>query len=107
MPRSSLIQADCRPYPAGAITIRNLGWLIASILTAGTVNLTRLAPHIDSRAQITSVHRRLERFFTDVKLDQAEVARLVVAAVSLAARPWHLAIDRINWQFGKTDLNLL
>ncbi len=24
-----------------------LGWLIASILTAGTVNLTRLAPHID------------------------------------------------------------
>jgi hypothetical protein len=84
-----------------------LGWLIASILTAGTVNLTRLAPHIDSAAQITSVHRRLERFFTDVRLNQAEVARLVVAALSLAAKPWHLAIDRTNWQFGKTDLNLL
>jgi hypothetical protein len=44
-----------------------LGWLIASILTAGTVILTRLArlaPHIDSAVQITSVHRRLERFFT-------------------------------------------
>jgi Transposase DDE domain len=84
-----------------------LGWLIVSILTAGTVNLTRLAPHIDSAAQITSVHRRLERFFADVRLDQAEVARLVVAALSLAAKPWHLAIDRTNWQFGKTDLNLL
>jgi len=84
-----------------------LGWLIASILTAGTVNLTRLAPHIDSAAQITSVHRRLERFFTDVRLNQAEVAQLVVAALSLAAKPWHLAIDRTNWQFGKTDLNLL
>jgi hypothetical protein len=84
-----------------------LGWLIASILTAATVNLTRLAPRIDSAAQTASVHRRLERFFTDVRLNQAEVARLVVAALSLATKPWHLAIDRTNWQFGKTDLNLL
>jgi hypothetical protein len=84
-----------------------LGWLITSILTAATVNLTRLAPYIDSAAQITSVHRRLERFFSDVRLNQAEVARLVVAAVSLSAQPWHLAIDRTNWQFGKTDLNIL
>jgi hypothetical protein len=48
-----------------------LGWLIVSILTAGTVNLTPLAPHIDSAAQITPVHRRLERVFTGVRLDQA------------------------------------
>ena len=84
-----------------------LGWLIASILTAGTVSLTRLAAYIDSSAQIASVHRRLERFFGDVRLNEADVARLVVAALSLAAKPWHLAIDRTNWQFGKTDLNLL
>src|SRR4051812_17529815 len=84
-----------------------LGWLIASILTAGTVSLTRLAACIDSSTHIASVHRRLERFFSDVRLNEADVARLVVAALSLAAKPWHLAIDRTNWQFGKTDLNLL
>jgi hypothetical protein len=84
-----------------------LGWLIAGIVTAGTVNLTRLAAYLDSPAQITSVHRRLERFFHDVRLNEADVAQLVVAALSLAAKPWHLAIDRTNWQFGKTDLNLL
>ena len=83
-----------------------LGWLIASILTAGTVSLTRLAACIDSSAQIASVHRRLERFFSDVRLNEADVARLVVA-LPLAAKPWHLAIDRTNWKFGKTDLNLL
>jgi hypothetical protein len=84
-----------------------LGWLIASILTAGTVTLTRLAAYIDSSAQIASGHRRLERFFSDVRLNEADVARLGVAALSLTAKPWHLAIDRSNWQFGKTDLNLL
>ena len=84
-----------------------LAWLIASILTAGTVNLTRLAAYIDSSAQTTSAHRRLERFFSDVRRNEADVARLVVAALSLAAKPWHLAIDRTNWQFGKTDLSLL
>lgn len=84
-----------------------LAWLIASILKAGTVNLNRLAPHIESAAQTASVHRRLERFFNEVKLDEAEVARLVVAALAIAGKPWHLAMDRTNWKFGKTDLNIL
>src|ERR1700685_2209579 len=79
-----------------------LGWLIVSILTAGTVNLTRLGPHIDSAAQIPSVHPRVGGV-----LSRAGAGRLVVSALSLAAKPWHLAIDRTNWQFGKTDLNLL
>lgn len=82
-------------------------WLMASILKAGTVNLNRLAPHIESAAQTASVHRRLERFFNEVRLDESEVARLVVAALGLAGKPWHLAMDRTNWQFGKTDLNIL
>jgi len=84
-----------------------LVWLIGSILKAGTVNLNRLAPHIESAAQTASVHRRLERFFNEVKLNETEVARLVVSALALAGKPWHLAMDRTNWQFGKTDLNIL
>lgn len=84
-----------------------LAWLIASILKTGTVNLNRLAPHIESAAQVASVHRRLERFFNEVRLNEAEVARLVVGALGLLGKPWHLAMDRTNWQFGKTDLNVL
>jgi hypothetical protein len=40
-------------------------------------------------------------------LNEAEVARLVVQALGLKGKPWHLALDRTNWQFGKTDLNIL
>lgn len=84
-----------------------LVWLIGSILKAGTVNLNRLALHIESAAQVALVHRRLERFFNEVKLNETEVARLIVSALGLAGKPWHLAIDRTNWKFGKTDLNIL
>ena len=81
--------------------------LVAGFAKAGTVNLNRLAPYIESDAKTASVHRRLERFFSEVHLDVVEVARLVVSALALGGRPWHLAIDRTNWKFGRTDLNVL
>lgn len=81
--------------------------MIVSILKAGTVNLNRLALHIGSAAKVASVHRRLEPFFDEVKLNETEVARLVVAALGLVGKSWHLAMDRTNWQFGKADLNIL
>ena len=80
--------------------------MIVGILTAGTVNLIRLAFTLTA-LHIASVHQLLERFFSDMRLNAAEVARLVVAALSLAAKPWNLAIDRTNRQFSQTDLNLL
>jgi hypothetical protein len=81
--------------------------LIAAITRAGTVNLNRLAPHIESDAKTASVHRRLERFFSEVRLNDAEVARATVASLGLCGKPWHLAMDRTNWKLGKTDLNVL
>jgi hypothetical protein len=81
--------------------------LIAAITKAGTVNLNRLAPHIESDAKTASVHRRLERFFSEVRLNDAEVARATVATLGLCRKPWHLAMDRANWKLGRTDLNVL
>src|SRR3978361_713844 len=70
-----------------------LGWLIVSILTTGTVTLTRLAAYIDSRAQIASVHRRLERFFRDVRLNEADVARLSRVCKRLHPEQDHADVD--------------
>ena len=87
--------------------LETLVFLLSSILKAGTVNLNRLAPHIESPAKVASVHRRLERFFNEIMLDKSEVAKLIVSALDLSGKPWHLAMDRTNWKFGKTDLNIL
>ena len=81
--------------------------LIAAIAKAGTVNLNRLAPHIESDVKAASVHRRLVRFFSEVRLNDAEVARATVATLGLCGKPWHLAMDRTNWKPGQTDLNVL
>lgn len=84
-----------------------LVWLILGVVQIGTVNLSRLAGHVNSRAQTTSVHRRLERFFQNVRFDQADIARLIVHLFQFEGKPWHLALDRTNWKFGRCEINIL
>ena len=84
-----------------------LVWLVALIIQTGTVSLWRLAGYVDTNAQTLSVHRRLERFFQHVHLDEACVARLIVHIMGLSGKPWHLALDRTNWKFGRCHINIL
>ncbi len=84
-----------------------LVWLVALIIQTGTVSLWRLAGHVDTRAKTLSVHRRFERFFQYVRLDEGCVARLIVHIMGLSGNPWHLALDRTNWKFGRCHINIL
>ena len=67
-----------------------LVWLVSLIIQTGTVSLWRLAGHVDTRAQTLSVHRCFERFFQYVRLDEADIARLIVHIMGLAGKPWRL-----------------
>ena len=84
-----------------------LVWLVALIIQTGTVSLWRLAGHVDTRAKTLSVHRRFERFFQYVHLDEASIAQLIAHIMGLAGKPWHLALDRTNWKFGRCHINIL
>ena len=84
-----------------------LVWLVMLIIQTGTVSLWRLAGHVDTRAQTLSVHRRFERFFQHVRLDDGCIARLIVDIMGLSGKPWHLALDRTNWKFGRCHINIL
>ena len=84
-----------------------LVWLVLAIIRTGTVSLWRLAGHIDTRAQTLSVHRRFERFFQHIRLDDGCTARLIVDIMGLSGTPWHLALDRTNWKFGRCHVNIL
>ena len=82
-------------------------WLVTLIIQTGTVSLWRLAGHVDTRAQTLSVHRRFERFFQYVRLDEGCVAQLIAHIMGMAGKPWHLALDRTNWKFGRCHINFL
>jgi hypothetical protein len=84
-----------------------LVWLVALIIQTGTVSLWRLAGHVDTRSKTLSVHRRFERFFQYVHLDEVSVAHLIVHIMGLKDKPWHLALDRTNWKFGRCHINIL
>lgn len=84
-----------------------LAWLTLLILRQGSICLWRLAAHVSSPAQIASVRRRFYRFFQFVSLDGACAARIVADLLGLNGKPWVLAIDRTNWDFGKTAINIL
>ena len=83
-----------------------MSWLALLIMQHGTISLWRLAAHVASAAHIASVRRRFYRFFQFVWLDSTLAARVVVE-LGLSGKPWVLAIDRTNWDFGKATINIL
>jgi hypothetical protein len=84
-----------------------LSWLTLLIMQHGTISLWRLAAYVASAAQTASVRRRFYRFFQFVQIDGTLAARVVVDLLRLGGKPWVLAIDRTNWDFGKTTINIL
>lgn len=84
-----------------------LVWLVILIIQTGTVSLWRLAGHVDTQARTLSVHRRFERFFQYIRLDGTSVASVIVQIMGLSGKPWHLALDRTNWKFGRCHINIL
>ena len=84
-----------------------LTWLAFLIMRQGTICLWRLAAYVDTVAEIDSVRRRFYRFFQHVALDGSLTAPVIVGLLGLRGKPWVLAMDRTNWEFGKTTINIL
>jgi Transposase DDE domain len=93
--------------PLSASRRETLSWLVLLMMRQGTVCLWRLAAHAESHATLASVQRRFYRFFQHVHLDGAITARIVVALLGLEGKAWTLTIDRTNWFFGRTPINIL
>jgi hypothetical protein len=103
----ALSRAIAKHIVLSATRRETLSWLALLIMQHGTISLWRLAAYVASATQIASVRRRFYRFFQFVQLDSALAARVVVDLLRLGGKSWVLAIDRTNWDFGKTTINIL
>lgn len=70
-----------------------------------SVHFCEIANEMNEEVEPESNVRRIERFFKEFEMDFRDFARVLMG--HYPGLNYHLCIDRTNWQFGKTDINIL
>lgn len=86
--------------------IRFLSRFITGLIICSTVNLTRIALLYNSEANHKSNYRSLQRFFKLYKLDYIEYMHFVLKHLPKKEK-LYLVMDRTNWKFGRSPINIL
>jgi hypothetical protein len=79
--------------------------LLQAIIKSRSVLFAELAHHIDSPSKTTSVERRVQDFFQKVDFNYSQLARLLLSFIHHPKVV--LSLDRTEWDFGKTQINIL
>ena len=79
---------------------------ICSMCKLQTVSFVKLSQGFEGRAAQESNLRRIQRFFADFIIDNHLIANIVFSMLPHKP-PYKLSLDRTNWKFGKTDINIL
>jgi hypothetical protein len=86
--------------------IKFFGMFICALCKVQTVSFEKLAVAFEANAQSTSSLRRIQRFMAEYVLDTDLIARLIFKMLPHKP-PYRLAMDRTNWKFGETNINVL
>ena len=86
--------------------IKFFGLFICALCKVQTVCFEKLAVGFGSPVNVDSSLRRIQRFMSDYLLDTDIIARLIFDLLPHKP-PFRLAMDRTNWKFGKTNINVL
>jgi hypothetical protein len=97
----------CSALPWKNARLECIGYLIVSILRHRTVNLVKLSAEASGALKADSLYRRFQNFFLRFTMPFDDIARLVVAKLPKQEGGWVLSMDRTNWQYGRTHINLL
>lgn len=86
--------------------IKFLSLFIIALCKVQSVCFEKVATGFDCEASKTSSLRRIQRFMASYLLDVDLISKLVFALLPHEP-PYTLTMDRTNWQFGTTDINIL
>ena len=78
--------------------------LIFGVIKAKTVKIKEIAIYIESNGSLHAKIIRIERLFLQQQFSFVDIGRIIFRLLG-DARKIKLAIDRTNWQFGKSNLN--
>lgn len=83
-----------------------LGQIIQALFIVRTINLTQVASAFKSEVKEESSYRRVCRFFSDFTFDMSRIVILIFRLFPLGDK-CTLILDRTNWKWGKTPVNIL
>lgn len=86
--------------------VRFLRRFVTSLILSATVKLNRLALIMNTEVKSETNYRCIQRFFQQFKMDYGEFAEFVISLLPRREKHY-LVIDRTNWKFGKTNINIL
>lgn len=81
--------------------------LLLALIQSKHMNLAQLALNFGGSAGVKSRYRRLQRFFQGVVFDYDAIARLIMPLFDFYEKSYYLTLDRTNWKWGKSNLNIL
>ncbi len=96
------------PHFKGKINMARIKFIshfILALCKVQTVTFEKLANAFESSANSKSSLRRIQRFIADYALDSDLIARLVYGLLP-KQDTFILSIDRTNWKFGQTNINI-
>lgn len=85
--------------------VKLIAHFVMALCKVQTVTFEKLAIAFDSNACPSSSLRRIQRFIATFNLDSDLVTRLVFNLLPKQDKV-RLTIDRTNWRFGETDINI-
>ncbi|MFV0346098.1 MAG: hypothetical protein ACK5IQ_07620 [Bacteroidales bacterium] len=77
-----------------------------SLIKMQNASYLALAQVFEGNASFESNLRRIQRFFAEFIFDPTIFAKLIFSLLP-EEPPYRLSMDRTNWKFGKTDINIL
>lgn len=80
--------------------------ILQALFCVRTVNLAQIALAFCGRAKSSSNYRRACRFFTNFSFDMSVIVSIVLRLFPLDDQ-YRLILDRTNWKWGKTPINIL
>jgi hypothetical protein len=78
---------------------------VLSLIKSKSVKFTEIASELNEEAKVESNLRRIQSFFAEYELNYSDYARLLMCFIPL--RHLDISIDRTNWKFGETNINIL
>lgn len=86
--------------------IKAMSLVICALCKVQRVTYTKLASAFDTEATAGSSLRRIQRLIAECVIDTDLIAKLILKLIPVKG-PYDLAMDRTNWKYSDTNINIL